>query len=106
MNKDNIKKYIPYIVIALIYYLMPTFLAIDTGSAIFILLLIIPSIVFLTAILFSKKQGFKWYFSVIVAILWLPNIIILNDSATIYAFIYAVISIFGQLLGMIIQNKE
>lgn len=106
MNKDNIKKYIPYIVIALIYYLMPTFLAIDTGSAIFILLLIIPSIVFLTAILFSKKQGFKWYFSVIVAILWLPNIIILNDSATIYAFIYAVISILGQLLGMIIQNKE
>ena len=104
--KENIKKYIPYIVIALIYYLMPAFLAIDTGSAIFILLLIIPSIVFLTAILFSKKQGFKWYFSVIVAILWLPNIIILNDSATIYAFIYAVISIFGQLLGMIIQNKE
>lgn len=52
MNKDNIKKYIPYIVIALIYYLMPTFLAIDTGSAIFILLLIIPSIVFFNSYTF------------------------------------------------------
>lgn len=104
--KENIKKYIPYIVIALIYYLMPAFLAIDTGSAIFILLLIIPSIVFLTAILFSKKQGFKWYFSVIVAILWLPNIFIFNDSITVYAYKYALISIIGQLIGMSIRKNK
>ena len=42
-----------YVVVALLYYLIPVFLIQDTGSAMFLLLIGIPVIVFVVSMLFQ-----------------------------------------------------
>lgn len=102
--KEWIKKYIVYIVIAMMYYFIPLYLVKDTGSGIFLLLMVVPTIVFLISLIFAIKNGFRWYFSVIVGLLWFPNVFILNDSASSYIIIYGVISIVGQLIGNLLRK--
>ena len=102
--KELIKKYIVYIVIAMMYYLIPLYLVKDTGSGIFLLLMAIPTIVFLISLVFAIKNGFRWYFSIIVGLLWFPNVFILNDSASIYIMIYGAISFVGQLIGNFLRK--
>ncbi|WP_298730843.1 hypothetical protein [uncultured Granulicatella sp.] len=102
--KGLIKKYIVYIVIAMMYYLIPLYLVKDIGSGIFLLLTAIPTIVFLISLIYAKKNGFKWYFSVIVGLLWFPNVFILNDSASSYTMVYGAISFIGQLIGNLLRK--
>ena len=102
--KEWIKKYTVYIVIAIMYYFIPLYLVKDTGSGIFLLLTAIPTIVFLISLIYAKKNGFKWYFSIIVGLLWFPNVFTLNDSASSYIIIYGVISIVGQLIGNLLRK--
>lgn len=102
--KEWIKKYIVYIVIAKMYYFIPLYLVKDTGSGIFLLLIVIPVIVFLISLIFATKNGFRWYFSVIVGLLWFPNVFILNDSAGSYIMIYGAISLIGQLIGNLLRK--
>lgn len=102
--KEWIKKYTVYIVIAIMYYFIPLYLVKDTGSGIFLLLIVIPVIVFLISLVFAKKNGFRWYFSVIIGLLWFPNVFILNDSASSYIIIYGVISFVGQLIGFFLRK--
>ena len=102
--KEWIKKYTVYIVIAMMYYFIPLYLVKDTGSGIFLLLIVIPVIVFLISLVFAKKNGFRWYFSVIVGLLWFPNVFTLYDSASSYIIIYGVISFVGQLIGNLLRK--
>ena len=94
---DYLRKYFCFIIIAIVYYLLQAFCIVDTGSGMFVLFLILPVFTFFTAVFFTLINGFKWYYSFIVAALWLPNIIILNGSAAIYAIIFFVLSLVGQL---------
>ena len=96
---DYLRKYFCFIIIAIVYYLLPAFCIVDTGSGMFVLFLILPAFTFFTAVFFTLIKGFKWYYSFIVAALWLPNIIILNGSAAIYAVIFFVLSLVGQLVA-------
>lgn len=102
--KEWIKKYTVYIVIAIMYYFIPLYLVKDTGSGIFLLLTAIPTIVFLISLIYAKKNGFKWYFSIIVGLLWFPNVFILNDSASSYIMIYGAISFIGQMIGNLLRK--
>ena len=102
--KEWIKKYTVYIVIAMMYYFIPLYLVKDTGSGIFLLLMAIPIIVFLISLIFAIKNGFKWYFSIIVGLLWFPIVFILNDSASSYIIIYGAISFIGQLIGFFLRK--
>ena len=102
--KEWIKKYSVYIMIAMMYYSIPLYLVKDTGSGIFLLLIVIPTIVFLISLIFATKNRFRWYFSVIVGLLWFPNVFILNDSASSYIMIYGAISFIGQLIGNLLRK--
>ncbi len=102
--KEWIKKYTVYIVIAMMYYFIPLYLVKDTGSGIFLLLMVIPIIVFLISLVFAIKNGFRWYFSVIVGLLWFPNVFILNGSASSYTMVYGAISFIGQLIGNLLRK--
>lgn len=102
--KEWIKKYTVYIVVAMMYYCIPLYLVKDTGSGIFLLLMVIPIIVFLISLVFAIKNGFKWYFSIIVGLLWFPNVFILNDSASSYTMVYGAISFIGQLIGNLLRK--
>ena len=102
--KEWIKKYTVYIVIAMIYYFIPLYLVKDTGSAMFLLLIGIPVIVFVVSMLFSVKFGYYWYFPIVIGLLWIPNLFLLNDSAAFYILMYAVVSLIGQLIGLLFKK--
>ena len=102
--KEWIKKYTVYIVIAMLYYFIPLYLVKDTGSGIFLLLMVIPIIVFLISLVFAIKNGFRWYFSIIVGLLWFPNVFILNDSASSHIMIYGPTSFIAQPMGFFLTK--
>ena len=102
--KAFIKKYYVYILVMLAFYVATPLLCRDTGSAMFTLLCLLPVILFILSLIYAKMNGFKWYLSIIIGLLWLPAIIYLNESAIIYALIYGVISFAGQGVGFL-MNK-
>ena len=99
-----IKKYYVYMLVMLAVYVAAALLCRDTGSAMFTLLCLLPVVLFILSLVYGKMNGFKWYLSIIIGLLWLPAIIYLNESATIYALIYGVISFAGQGVGFLINS--
>ena len=72
----------------------------DTGSGMFILLFVIPVITFVNAIMCGKKNSFDILYPLLVMVIFVPYILIyMNESATIYIFIYGVISLMGCFVG-------
>ena len=102
--KAYIKKYYVYILVMLVFYVAAPLLCRDTGSAMFTLLCLLPVVLFILSLVYAKMNGFKWYLSIIIGLLWLPAIIYLNESATIYALIYGVISFVGQGVGFLVYK--
>ena len=102
--KAFIKKYYVYILVMLAFYVAAPLLCRDTGSAMFTLLILLPVVLFILSLIYAKMNGFKWYLSIIIGLLWLPAIIYFNESATIYALIYGVISFVGQGVGFLVNK--
>ena len=72
----------------------------DTGSAMFILLFVIPVITFVSAIICGKKNSFDILYPLLVMVIFVPYVLIyMNESATIYIFIYGAISLMGLIVG-------
>lgn len=97
---DGIKKRLPYVLIcASSFYLLPL-LGGSTGSFMAILLLITPLICFFTSFAYGFKHGWDFAFPVGIGMLFIPAIFIhYNDSAWVYAVIYASLSCLGVLGG-------
>ncbi len=97
-----LKKNVFYILIAAAFYVLPPFLLKNTGSAMILLLILFPVLTLAISFFHAAKNGFQWYFSVFVALIWLPLIFIYyNDSAAIYAGAYGILSFIGQGLAKI-----
>lgn len=97
--KINLKA-LPYLVVNIIaFYLLPIFI-IDTGSGMFILLIVTPLICFITSVVFGLRHSFIFLYSVIVALLFIPTMLIFYDSsASIYVIIYGMIALIGNFIG-------
>ena len=104
MMASKYRQLLVYVVVAGLYYLIPVFLIQDTGSAMFLLLIGIPVIVFVASMLFSVKAGYYWYFPIVIGLLWIPNLFLLNDSAAIYILMYSVVSLIGQFIGLLFKK--
>ena len=77
---NRIKKLLPYLMVNIICFYLLTMLVKDTGSGMFILLFAIPIITFV--------------------VIFVPYVIMyMNESATIYIFIYGAISLMGCFVG-------
>ncbi|MDU2024477.1 MAG: hypothetical protein E6729_02850 [Finegoldia magna] len=97
---NRIKKLLPYLMVNIICFYLLTLLMKDTGSAMFILLFVIPVITFVNAIMCGKKNSFDILYPLLVMVIFVPYILIyMNESATIYIFIYGVISLMGLIVG-------
>lgn len=97
---NRIKKLLPYLMVNIICFYLLTLLMKDTGSAMFILLFVIPVITFVNAIMRGKKNSFDILYPLLVMVIFVPYILIyMNESATIYIFIYGVISLMGCFVG-------
>lgn len=96
--------YLAFIIIA--FYMLPIFI-IDTGSGMFMLLLVIPLICLIVSLIYGIKHGYNIYYSIIVTLLFTPTIFIyFNDSAIIYLFAYGFISFLGNYVGNILNKTN
>lgn len=104
---SNIKRFLPFgIVIAFAFYVLP-FIIKDTGSAMFVLLIILPIVNFIVGVVFGAKFGFHWFLPIIVALLFIPTIFIFyNSSAWGYSPAYGVINLAGIGIGTLFQRKK
>lgn len=97
---NRIKKLLPYLMVNVICFYLLKLLMKDTGSGMFILLFAIPIITFVNAIMCGKKNSFDLLYPLLVMVIFVPYVLInMNESATIYIFIYGAISLMGCFVG-------
>lgn len=103
---DKIKKnWVYYLIIFIAFYIVPMLIK-DTGSGMFILLIVIPLITLITSFVYGLRNTFDFIYPLIVAILFIPTLFIYyNTSAWIYVVAYSMIAVIGELLGKILQKK-
>lgn len=97
----------PYLaVLAADFYLLP-FLMRDTGSAMLLMLIVMPMAAFLTGVVCGLRNGFEILLPVAAALLFLPTIPIhYNATAWVYAPAYGVIVLAGTGLGRVFYRKR
>lgn len=104
--KKRLLALLPYVIIlAIAFYVLPL-LIIDTGSAMFMLLLIIPLLTFICSVIFGVRQGFDFLLMIAVIILFAPTIFYYNMSAWIYIIAYAVIALVGNGIGRVFHKRK
>lgn len=103
---DKIKKnWVYYFIIFITFYLIPILIQ-DTGSGMFILLIVIPLITLITSIIYGLRNVFDFIYPLVVAILFIPTLFIYyNASAWTYILVYSMIAVIGELLGKTLQKK-
>ena len=94
------KKMIAYLLIcAVAFYALPLW-GTDTGSFIFILLIATPAICFIASLFYGVKNSFNMIYPLLVGVLFIPTLLIYyNSSASVYIIAYALIALFGNLIG-------
>lgn len=86
-------------VLAAAYYILPL-LMVDTGSAMFILLLCLPVIVFVSSFIFARRHSFQWQIIALTVLLFLPSMIFyFNPTAAFYSVYYGIVSAAGEFAG-------
>lgn len=82
------------------FYLLPLFIA-DTGSAMVVLLVLIPAVCFAISVVYGLKNGFRLEYPAITAVLFIPSVFIYyNSSAWVYIVAYGVIALLGNLVSL------
>ncbi len=102
-----IKSMLPFLLITVLaFYLLPL-LRSDTGSAILLLLVVIPAICFVCSIIYGVKHSFHIVYSAIVVFLFIPTIFIYyNSTAWVYILAYGVIALIGNVVGMMFYKHK
>jgi hypothetical protein len=103
----KLRDMIPYLaVIVLDFYLLP-FLIRDTGSAMLMLLIVVPLICFVCSLVYGIKKSFNLAYTIVVAILFIPTILIFyNSTAWVYIFGYGAIALVGNAIGMVFSKRR
>lgn len=103
---DKLKKNIVFYLLLLIdFYIIPWFIK-DTGSAMIVMLVIIPLICLITSIFYGLRNRFDFWYILIVAIIFTPSIFVFyNSSAWVYVVIYAVIALLGNLIALPLRKR-
>ena len=98
---------IPYLaVIMLDFYLLPLLIR-DTGSAMLMLLIVVPLICFVCSLVYGIKNSFCLAYAIAVAILFIPTILIFYNSTTwVYIFGYGAIALAGNAIGMVFIKER
>lgn len=92
---------IPYVFINLLYFYSLPLLIKDTGSGMFVLLLIIPLLLAIISFIYGfKNQKHNFLYSIVTTISFIPAILIyFNYTALIYLLLYFVITILFNYTG-------
>jgi hypothetical protein len=105
--KETLKGIIPYGLFLLInYYALPLLIQ-DTGTAMLLLVAIIPISIGVCSIIYGAKHGFHFLYIGIATLLFVPSIFIFyNSSAWAYVFFYGAIVLAGNGIGCIFTKRR
>ena len=100
------RKILPYLLtLTVIFYILLAFMK-NTGSAMLILLVLMPLACFLISLFYGQINSFTFIFPFLVMLLFIPSIFIFyNESAFVYVFVFGAISVAGSLMGARITRK-
>ena len=99
------KNMVFYLLLLIDFYIIPWVIK-DTGGAMIVMLVIIPLICLITSVFYGIRNGFDFLYILSVAIIFTPSIFIFyNSSAWVYAVGYAVIALFGNLIGLPLRKR-
>lgn len=99
------KNMVFYLLLLIEFYIIPLFIK-DTGSAMMVMLVIIPLLCLITSVFYGIRNGLDVWYILSVAILFIPSIFIFyNASAWVYAVGYAVIALFGNLIALPLRKR-
>lgn len=103
---EKVKKNMVFYLLLLIeFYIIPSFIK-DTGSAMIVMLVLIPLLCLITSIFYGIRNGLDFWYILSVAILFIPSIFIFyNESAWVYAVGYTVIALFGNLIALPLRKR-
>ena len=103
---EKLKKNIVFYLMLLIdFYIIPLVIK-DTGSAMVVMLAIIPIICLITSVCYVIRNGFDFRYVLSVAIIFAPSIFIFyNSSAWVYVVEYGVIALIGNLLALPLRKR-
>ena len=91
------------------FYLMPAVIT-DTGSAMGMLLLVVPLCCLIISVVYGALNAFNIAYPIMVALVFIPTIwIYFNESAWVYSPAYGVIALIGNAIGAGIyhfRNKQ
>ena len=100
------KNIIFYILLFIDFYIIPRFIK-DTGSAVIVMLMIIPLICLITSVFYGIRNGFDFWYILIAAIMFTPSIFMFyNSSAWVYVVGYAVIVLLGNLIALPLRKNK
>lgn len=99
--KEKLKKNMVFYLLLLVdFYIIPLFMK-DTGSAMALILVIIPLICLIISVFYGFRNGLDFCYILSVAFIFIPSIFIFyNSSAWVYALGYAIIALFGNLIAL------
>ena len=98
------KNIIFYILLFIDFYIIPRFIK-DTGSAVIVMLMIIPLICLITSVFYGIRNGFDFWYILIAAIMFTPSIFMsYNSSAWVVG--YAVIALLGNLIALPLRKNK
>lgn len=104
------KKFIdllPYAaVLAVDFYLLPGLIR-DTGTAMLVLLCVVPLAAFITSVVYGVRQGFSPLLPLAAMVLFSPTVFIYyNPSAWVYVVFYGLAALAGNAIGRIFYQKR
>ena len=85
-----------YILLVINFYILPALIK-DTGTAMIMLLVVIPMITLFISIYYGKKNGFDIWYVISVGILFFPSIFIFYNSSAL--IVYTIIALIGNFGG-------
>ena len=105
--KKRLTALAPYAaVLAVNFYALPL-LAKDTGTAMLMMLCIMPLITSVSSLTSGAKHGFDWLPPIIAVVLFAPTIpIYYNGSAWVYVIAHGIISLAGSGVGGMLHGRK
>lgn len=105
--KQRAAAFVPYgILLGIDFYLLPL-LAKDTGTAMLLMLCVMPLAAFTAALIYGMRRGFSILLPIIAVLFFIPTLFLYyNLSAWGYAAVYAAVVLAGNSLGKLLYRKK
>ena len=105
--KKRLTALIPYAaLLAVNFYAFPL-LAKNTGTAMLMMLCVMPLITFICSLIYGAKHGFDLLPPLMTAVLFAPTVpIYYNSSAWVYVLVHGAISLAGNGAGRIFYQRR